>query len=123
MKKCKFIKPDKTKCKGYAVNGDDYCFFHSAKYQDLRKEAVLKGGKSLKRNYGRDNYIVISSSSDVLKTLEQTINDLRQGKTSVKIANSIGYLSGVVLRAIEQSDLEKRMEVIEYAFKIRKQNA
>lgn len=120
MNKCKYIRPDKTRCKGYAVRGDDYCFFHSEKYRKLRKEAVLKGGNSLKRNYGKSDEIIISCSTDVLKLLEQTINDLRQVKTSVKIANTIGYLSGIALKAIEQSDLEKRMEILEYALKIRK---
>lgn len=123
MNNCKFVRPDKTKCKGYAVQGDDYCFFHSAKYQESRKEAILKGGNSLKRNYGKDDEIVVSCSADVLRLLEQTINDLRQSKTSVKIANAIGYLSGIALRAIEQSDLEKRLEVVEYALKINKKDA
>lgn len=122
MKKCKFIKSNNKKCNGFAVKGDDYCFFHSAKHQEARKEAVLKGGNSLKRNYGKDGEIKISCSSEVLNLLEQTINDLRQGKTSVKIANALGYLSGIALRAIEQTDLEKRLEVLEYALKIRKQN-
>jgi len=122
MNICKFIKPDGTKCKGYAVKSDDYCYFHSAKYQESRKEAVLKGGKSLKRNYGNDEAVVVACSIDVLRLLEQTINDLRQGRTSVRIANAIGYLSGIALRAIEQSDLEKRLEVLEYALKIRKKD-
>ena len=120
MKKCEFVKKDGKRCNGYAVGGDNYCFFHSAKYQKARKEAVLKGGNSLKRNYGKETEVTISNSTEVLKLLEETINDLRQGKTSVKIANAVGYISGIALRAIEQGDLEKRMEVLEYALKIQK---
>jgi hypothetical protein len=122
MKKCQFIKPDKTKCGGFAVKGDKYCFFHSQKYKKLRRKAIIKGGKSLKRNYGRIDNIIIACSSDILRLLEQTINDLRQGKTSVRIANAIGYLSGIAFRAIEQYDLSKRLEIIEYALKIRKKD-
>lgn len=76
----------------------------------------------MKRNYGRIDNIIIACSSDILRLLEQTINDLRQGKTSVRIANAIGYLSGIAFRAIEQYDLSKRLEIIEYALKIRKKD-
>jgi len=120
MKKCQFIKKDGKRCNGYAVGGDDYCFFHSGRYKKSRKEAVLKGGNRLKRNYGGAEKVLIGNSTEVLKLLEETINDLRQGRTSVKIANAVGYLSGIALRAIEQGDLEKRMEALEYALKIQK---
>lgn len=122
MNKCQFIKSDKTECKAEAIKGDVFCFWHSDKTKDKREKAISEGGQSPKRNYGREDEISISNTSDVLKLIEQTINDLRGNKTSTRIANALGYLAGIALKTIEQGDIQKRLEVLEYALKIRKQN-
>jgi len=123
MSKCKFIKTDKTRCNAEAIKGDDYCFWHSKKTEEKRERAISEGGLSPKRNYGREDEIQIKNTDDVLTLLEQTINDLRGNKTSTRIANAIGYLAGIALKVIEKGDLEKRLEVIEYALEIKKQNS
>ncbi len=122
MNQCNFIKPDKTRCKAKAIQNDSYCFWHSEKMKEKRTQAVHDGGKSPKRSYGRDDEVAITNTQDVLKLIEQTINDLRRNKTSTKLATAIGYLSGIALKTIEQGDIEKRLEVIEYAIKLKKQN-
>ena len=119
MSNCNFIRPNKTQCKAKAVQGDAYCFWHSAKMKEKRDQAVLDGGNSPKRSYGRDDDVTITNTQDVLKLIEQTINDLRRNKTSTKLATAIGYLSGIALKTIEQGDLEKRLEEVEYALKIK----
>lgn len=122
MNQCCHIKPDKTQCKAKAILHDSFCFWHSEKMREKRTQAVHDGGKSPKRSYGRDDEVAITNTQDVLKLIEQTINDLRRNKTSTKLATAIGYLSGIALKTIEQSDTEKRLEVIEYALKLKKQN-
>lgn len=121
MNQCNFIKPDKTKCKAKAVQDDGFCFWHSAKMKEKREQAIRDGGNSPKRSYGRDEIVTITNTQDVLKLIEETINDLRGNKTSTKLATAIGYLSGIALKTIEQGDIEKRLEVIEYAIKLKKQ--
>ncbi len=120
MKQCSFIKPNKEQCKAKAVHGDSFCFWHSKKMEEKRLKAIKEGGESPKRNYGRENEIKISSTKDILTLIEETVNDLRGNKVSTRVANAIGYLAGIALKAVEQSDLEKRLEVIEYALKIKK---
>lgn len=122
MSKCIFEKSDKTRCKAEAIIGDVFCFWHSKNTKSKREIALSEGGQSPKRNYGRDDEISISDTKDVLKLIEQTINDLRGNKTSTRIANAIGYLAGIALKTIEQGEIQKRLEVLEYALKIRKQN-
>src|SRR3989344_4383673 len=119
MNQCNFIKTDKKRCKAKAIQADSFGFWHSEKMREKRTQAVHDGGKSPKRSYGRDDEIAISNTQDVLKLIEQTINDLRRNKTSTKLATAIGYLSGIALKTIEQSDLAKRLEVLEYALKIK----
>lgn len=118
--KCQFIKSDDTQCKANTVQDDSYCFWHSEKMEEKRTEAVKNGGNSPKRTYGNDETITLQNTSDVVLLMEQTVNDLRGNRTNARIANAIGYLAGISLKAFEQGDLAKRLEVIEYALKIKK---
>ncbi len=102
------------------MSGDAFCFWHSKAMEEKRAKAVKEGGDSPKRNYGREDEIKIGCTKDILLLIEQTVNDLRGNKVSTRVANAIGYLAGIALKAVEQSDLEKRLEVIEYALKIKK---
>jgi len=99
---CQFIKPDKTQCKSHPIKGEGFCFTHHPEYKQKHKEAVLRGGKSPKKHYGVNEVITVRRSEDVVILIEKTINDLRQNKISVKMANSIALLSGVAMRAFEQ---------------------
>lgn len=110
MSKCKFIKSDKTRCNAEAIKQDDYCFWHSEKTREKRGKAVIEGGLSPKRNYGREDEIKIAKASDVLQLIEQTINDLRRNKTSTRIANATGYLAGIALKVIELNPNENVTE-------------
>ncbi|MGB7061149.1 MAG: hypothetical protein WBF13_02200 [Candidatus Zixiibacteriota bacterium] len=114
-KKCKHRK-GKRRCKNYALTGDDYCFFHSPRKAKQRADAQRKGGKKAladKKRVLKNSDIQIETTSDVVKLLNETINQVRTGQIEVKIANSVGYLSGICLKALEQGDLEKRLEALE----------
>jgi hypothetical protein len=47
----------------------------------------------------------VRNAADVTTLLATTINEVRQGKLDPKIANAVGYLAGVLLRALEIGDL------------------
>jgi hypothetical protein len=47
--------------------------------------------------------------------LADSINQLRRGQLDPRVANGMGYLTGVLLRALEQGPLEERMSKIEVA--------
>jgi hypothetical protein len=55
----------------------------------------------------------VRSLSDVVTLVEETINDVRCGRVDVRVANAVGYLANVALKAIAQSDLETRLEALE----------
>lgn len=114
-KKCKHRK-GKRRCRNYALTGDDYCFFHSPRKAKQRTDAQRKGGKKAlaeKKRVLQQSNIQIENTSDVVQLLNETINQVRTGQIEVKIANSVGYLSGICLKALEQGDLEKRLEALE----------
>lgn len=49
----------------------------------------------------------------MVRLIGETISQVRRGEIDPRIANAIGYLSGVALRAREQGDLEDRMTKLE----------
>ena len=57
--------------------------------------------------------IELTSSSDVVVLLGETINLVRSGDLPTNIANCIGYLSGHFLKAVEAAEIQDRIEVIE----------
>jgi hypothetical protein len=48
--------------------------------------------------------------ADVVLLLGRSINDLRLGRLDPKIGNGIGYLSSILLRALEGDELRKELE-------------
>jgi Fe-S-cluster containining protein len=106
-KQCKFIKSDDLQCKSHPIRGEDYCFTHHPDYKERHKEAVKRGGVSPKKHYGVSNVVKIRDGKDVVILIEKTINDLRQNKISVKMANSIAILSSVVMKAFDKKKQDK----------------
>jgi len=52
-------------------------------------------------------------AEDVVRLLSITINQVRRGEIDPRVANAVGYLSGIILKAKEQGDIEKRLKQIE----------
>lgn len=57
--------------------------------------------------------VKLKSSWDVSRLLAKTINQLLRGEITEQRAGKVGYLANVLLRALEASDLEKRVEHLE----------
>lgn len=114
-KKCKYRKGNKH-CRNYALTRDDYCFFHSPRKAKERAKAQRKGGKKAlgeKKRVLMGSNIQIKKTVDIIMLLNETINQVRTGEIEVKIANAVGYLSGICLKALEQGDIETRLEALE----------
>ena len=55
----------------------------------------------------------LKSTYDVSRLLSKTINQVLRDEMSGEKAGKIGYLANILMRALEQSDLEKRIESLE----------
>ena len=113
---CHFIKPDNAQCQANAMVGFNYCFSHNPETATNKKTAVIKGGKSPKPRKASKlrKPLPIKGISDVLELLEGTINELRTEEALThQRANSIGYLSSVMLKAMETGQLEERIVILE----------
>lgn len=113
--KCIFIKKDGNRCGGYPVEGSSYCINHEPRMQEKKLEAVKNGGAAT--SYEKLELalpeMAISSPADVVSAATQTINEVRSGKLPPKVASTLGYLLGVVLKAYEVANLDQRVEMIE----------
>lgn len=114
---CKHTKSDGQACRALAIKNSDYCFFHDPACEEQRREAVILGGKARKTRKVLEPVVVqgktLRTGRDVIKLLEETINQARTGELDPGIANTIGHLSNVLLRAIEVGELEQRLLTLE----------
>ena len=112
---CIFIKKEGKRCGGYSVEGSSYCINHEPRMQEKKLEAVRNGGAA--SSYEKLELalpaMVINTPADVVGAAVQTVNEVRTGQLPPKVASTIGYLLGVVLKAFEVANLDQRVEMIE----------
>lgn len=112
---CILIKKDGKRCGSYPVEGSSYCINHEPRMQEKKLEAVKNGGAAT--SYEKLGLalpkMIISNPSDVVGAAVQTVNEVRAGQLPPKVASTIGYLLGIVLKAYEVANLDQRVELIE----------
>ena len=111
-------------CKSLAMNGSRYCFFHDPKKKAKRKTAQSKGGKNALARRRPEPLdlpdVSLKSAHDVLDLMSDTISKLRRREMDRAVCSTIGYLCQVVLKSIEQSEFEDRLDKIERELAIQK---
>ncbi len=112
---CKQIKADGTRCQANTRTGSEYCFFHdpaTAEEQEAARQAGGRVGKT-KALPAETPDVPLSSVAEVVGLLGETINQLRRGEIDPRVANAVGYLSGTLLKALQQGDIEQRLADLE----------
>ena len=110
---CQFFKNDGSRCLAAALKDGGFCFVHEPQNQEAHHEASVKGGSMPKKNGLDLPPLSIQNAQEIVVLLEDIINGVRAGEIPVNIGNCVGYLANVTLKALEVSDLEKRVEAIE----------
>lgn len=113
--RCKSHRGNGVQCKLLASPSSDYCFWHDPKRARERKEAQRLGGsRGLLATLPKETPPAeVASADDVLRILGETINHVRRGELHPTVANSIGYLANIILKAKEQADIEDRLKELE----------
>lgn len=114
---CKTVKPDGSRCQAAALDASGFCFFHDPDRAEERKTAQSLGGSQGKMKTISDDTpnVPVESCQDIVRLIGQTINQVRKGEVDPKIANAVGYLATIALKAFEDSDLEDRLAELEAA--------
>jgi hypothetical protein len=108
---------DGVACGARRVAGSRFCFFHDPASAERRKHAQRCGGQ---RNGAATlpaatPDVRLDDGQDVVRLLTLTINQMRRGEIDPKIGNSVGYLAGLILKALERGEFEKRLAALEAA--------
>jgi hypothetical protein len=117
--KCISRKKGGSKCGADAQTGKSLCVFHDPEKSETVRRARRAGGIARTRGAA----ILPSNTSDhslrntgeVSEFLAESINQLRRGQLDPRVANGIGYLTSVLLRALELGPLEARVARLEAA--------
>ena len=119
---CEGTKRDGQRCQAMAMEGSRYCYFHNPAVKKTRKAAQQRGGQANgpKVLPAEAANLPLDSGKEVAVFLAETINQVRKGQLSPKIASTAGYLAGLLMKALETSDLEERLARVEHALKTRR---
>jgi hypothetical protein len=115
-KKCKHMLKDGDKCQAWALKGKEYCFSHDPESREAKLLAVAKGGQSKEiLIHAPLQKIEVNTPKDVVILLAQTIGEVRSGQLDPRIASTIGYLAGHLLKAFETSELNEKVNEVKNA--------
>jgi hypothetical protein len=111
--KCEYIKQDEGRCAANAMTNSKFCFSHNPDVEIERSIAILRGGYAMKRLSEPLPPVTIKNIQDISGLIEDTINRIRTDPMTTHQANAIGYLSGILLKAIDLGQLEERLRKLE----------
>ena len=111
---CTYIKHDGSQCHGNTIEGSEFCWFHCPKVDYHRSWAQSKGGKAHRTGiYSELPVINLKTINDVPELLIDTIRQLRHGFIGPRIAATLGYLSGMLLKSYEIFEVDTRLRKTE----------
>ena len=113
--RCTYVKATGERCKANAMSGSQFCFFHSPEKVSERAAARKAGGRANKAAVlpPETPDVRLKGAGDVVRVISETMNQVRRGEIDPRVANSIGYLAGVLLKALEADELEERLSALE----------
>lgn len=112
-RKCKYIKDNGEQCNATPMKDAGYCFSHNPDTQVEKRLAVVKGGLNSRKVNLNLEPVNLKEAQEIVALLEDTINGVRSGEIPPNIANTIGYLAGHALKAIELARYADKVESVE----------
>jgi hypothetical protein len=115
--KCQATTKDGVPCNAYALASSDYCFHHDPARAVERRQARRKGGRARHGRHigpvGQAPPVALDTMADVAALLQRTINDTLQLENSIHRARTVGYLAGLLIKALDITTLEQRITELE----------
>jgi hypothetical protein len=111
-KRCAAKARSGERCKSAPVRGKKRCLFH------LGDNASVFGARGGRRRAifnpdGLEPFTAPKNAGDLLLLLAQTIVEVRSGRLEPRVANSLSYVAGAFMSALETSDLDVRLRALE----------
>jgi len=114
---CSAIKTGGERCQARALTSSSWCYFHDPESAEDRIAASRRGGEKnrpVTLPPGTPDF-PLASASDAGALIGRTINQLLRGEIDPRIANTVGYLLTVKIKAADQGALERRVAALEAA--------
>lgn len=108
-------------CQAAALPGSGFCFFHDPTKTEERRAAQSFGGSQnrMKTLAADTPDVKVADCRDVVNLISETINQVRKGQVDPRVANAVGYLANILIKAVEQGELEGRLAELEALVKAR----
>jgi hypothetical protein len=104
-------------CNAPAQLDSAFCFMHDPAAAEKRLDAHRRGGQERCRPpqvvEPSEPDLPLESIQDAAKVLADTVNRVRNGVLDPRIGNTVGYITSVLIRALESSTLERRLDALE----------
>ena len=113
---CRYLKSDGKQCMANVQSESEYCFFHDPTRATDRTKARRAGGRERTRKLllpADSPRAELKSVGEVVRLLGETINHVRRGELDLRVANCVGYLSCILLAALEKGQMEGRLTALE----------
>jgi hypothetical protein len=108
------------RCGAYARTNDKFCFFHSPSSKQERENARRAGGASRSQKMAAAVTLPaeipakpLRNPTDVCELLSDVVGLVLRRQLDLRAANTVGYLSATILRALEQGPAEARLAKVE----------
>lgn len=115
--RCAYVSPKGVGCLAYAVKGSTYCFFHdpSPEAAAKRKRSLAKANKKSSSHDGLETWTPrpITTMQELKDALSELFNAGMSGEITTARLSALASVANALGKVIEQSDLEKRIEVLE----------
>jgi hypothetical protein len=113
-----------TRCAAQARAGSELCFFHDPADTERRKAARRTGGLSRSRPAAVRPLdapnLPLRSIQDVANLLADTIHHVLKGQLDPRVANAASHLGSVLIRALQQADVERRLADLEHVMLVQR---
>ena len=113
---CKHVKPNGNQCKGFALPGDDFCWWHSEKTEKDRAAARRKGGRT-KARLSQVKEIVkaaVENRPEIRECKFQTLDDIQ-----LAIEDQLTYIESVKKYAVlSQADRVLSLRICDAIVKV-----
>jgi hypothetical protein len=116
---CDGVTREGSGCRARPVASSRFCFFHDPDRQAERKAAQRAGGQKKRTAVLAESIpdAPLKSAEDAVALLADTINQVRRGELDPKVANAVGYLTGLLMKGVRETEIERRLTALEAAVK------
>jgi hypothetical protein len=120
VKPCPANTSDGKRCRSRPRKGRKWCWFHDPKSAKARATAQANGGAESRNRVGpaktlgkRAPKVDVSSEEPIRALVQETVDQVRQGKIAPTVGQVIGQLLTVALRSLKQDETEKKVKELD----------